>query len=452
MKGNKIVKKVIALSTSSFIFVACGNTYTSTITGTAIDGLLSGSTVCLDINSNDSCDSGEPNTTTNSDGTYSLSTEELGDYPILIFGGTDLATGNEFEGQLKDIVELRNTEPKKTATITPLTTIAAEIYQDELSSDSDYTISSARETLATNLGLTSEQITTSPLEDSTVFTKSQQIVQTARLLASSIRSDTDTSSTRDAFKHVVDQIATTVKSDTSGSIDVSKVVTNLQATTYNNAEISISSSLTTYISENNDDIATKVSNISSISELNSVQSEIDSTVVSVQSQLKSTSSNRTPVISGTPSTTISKYSPYSFTPSTLDLNSEDTLTYTITNKPSWASFNTSTGTLSGTPGFNTEGTYSNIIISVSDGTSSSTLSSFSIEVIESSRSVRICPAVVIYAINPSTNVCEFIKGACGIVPSGWQSCTPSTPSTPGSSSNSSPSAITAFTISGNATD
>ena len=56
------------------------------------------------------------------------------------------------------------------------------------------------------------------------------------------------------------------------------------------------------------------------------------------------------------------------------------MTFTINNQPSWASFNTSTGRLSGTPGAGDVGTYSNIRISVSDGTDSASLSAFSITV------------------------------------------------------------------------
>jgi len=87
--------------------------------------------------------------------------------------------------------------------------------------------------------------------------------------------------------------------------------------------------------------------------------------------------NHAPTISGTPATSIATGNQYSFTPTANDIDS-DTLTYSITNKPAWASFNTATGALSGTP--TTAGTYSNIVISVSDGTASTSLASFNIVV------------------------------------------------------------------------
>jgi len=86
-----------------------------------------------------------------------------------------------------------------------------------------------------------------------------------------------------------------------------------------------------------------------------------------------------PVISGTPSTTDTAGTYYSFTPTASDVDSSN-LTFSIVNKPSWAYFNTSTGTLSGTP---TAGTYSNIQITVSDGTLTTPLSPFSINVASS---------------------------------------------------------------------
>lgn len=76
--------------------------------------------------------------------------------------------------------------------------------------------------------------------------------------------------------------------------------------------------------------------------------------------------NSTPLISGTPTTSVSAGSAYSFTPTASDPDG-DPLTFSVQNKPDWASFNSSTGRLSGTPTNSNAGTYSNIVISVSDG-------------------------------------------------------------------------------------
>jgi len=90
--------------------------------------------------------------------------------------------------------------------------------------------------------------------------------------------------------------------------------------------------------------------------------------------------NRAPTISGTPGTSVNVGSAYSFTP-TADDPDDDTIAFGIANKPAWASFDTTTGRLSGTPAAADVGTSSNIVISVSDGKGgSATLPAFSITV------------------------------------------------------------------------
>jgi hypothetical protein len=89
--------------------------------------------------------------------------------------------------------------------------------------------------------------------------------------------------------------------------------------------------------------------------------------------------NDAPTISGTPSGSVGAGSAYAFTPSAHD-DDGDNLTFSISNKPGWAAFSTSTGRLSGTPSSAQTGTYSNIVIKVSDGKASASLAAFSIVV------------------------------------------------------------------------
>jgi hypothetical protein len=95
----------------------------------------------------------------------------------------------------------------------------------------------------------------------------------------------------------------------------------------------------------------------------------------------SNAANRPPVISGSPARSVNAGSAYSFRPTASDPDG-NTLTYSITNRPSWASFNTSTGQLSGTPTAAQSGTYSNIVIRVSDGRATASLPAFSITVVD----------------------------------------------------------------------
>ena len=86
-----------------------------------------------------------------------------------------------------------------------------------------------------------------------------------------------------------------------------------------------------------------------------------------------------PTISGTPSTSVQAGGSYSFTPTASDPGAS-TLSFSIQNMPSWASFSIATGKLSGTPTSSNVGTFSGIVISVSNGTAKAALASFSITV------------------------------------------------------------------------
>ena len=92
------------------------------------------------------------------------------------------------------------------------------------------------------------------------------------------------------------------------------------------------------------------------------------------------STNTPPTITGTPNTGVVVGTEYSFTPTVEDEDDGDILTYAINNKPTWATFSTATGTLTGTPMNSDVGTTMGIVISVSDGTESASLSAFNLEV------------------------------------------------------------------------
>lgn len=92
--------------------------------------------------------------------------------------------------------------------------------------------------------------------------------------------------------------------------------------------------------------------------------------------------NSSPTISGEPPISILYGEAYAFQPSANDPDG-DVLTFQIANGPAWASFDSSTGLLSGTPELANVGFYDDIAISVSDGKASSSLSAFAITVLQS---------------------------------------------------------------------
>ena len=95
---------------------------------------------------------------------------------------------------------------------------------------------------------------------------------------------------------------------------------------------------------------------------------------------KQISISTAPTITGTPPTTVNKNVSYSFTPTGSDNDDGYTLIYSITGTPSWASFDTTTGALTGTPDNDDLGTSESITITVSDGVLKASLTAFTIQV------------------------------------------------------------------------
>lgn len=90
------------------------------------------------------------------------------------------------------------------------------------------------------------------------------------------------------------------------------------------------------------------------------------------------SAGTAPTIRGTPATSVIETHEYEFQPTASD-SAGGKLTFSITNKPWWASFSSSTGLLSGTSLH--AATFSDIVICVSAGASRSCLPAFAVKVL-----------------------------------------------------------------------
>ncbi len=101
--------------------------------------------------------------------------------------------------------------------------------------------------------------------------------------------------------------------------------------------------------------------------------------VTVGSTAAATAAAPTASISGTPPTSVTVGSQYTFTPSATDSDG-GAMTFSIKNAPSWATFNASTGQLSGSPKSTDTGTTAGIVITVADGSATASLAPFSITV------------------------------------------------------------------------
>lgn len=103
---------------------------------------------------------------------------------------------------------------------------------------------------------------------------------------------------------------------------------------------------------------------------------------SIDAPSNPTPSNQAPTISGSPITSARVNEAYSFQPIASDPDGHS-LTFQIANKPAWATFDTGTGRLSGTPSTSSTGAFNDVRITVSDGRASSALPPFSISVTSS---------------------------------------------------------------------
>ncbi len=244
-----------------------------TISGVVVDGYIKNAKVCLDIDSNNICTSDEPTATTSYDGRFNFSTTQTGEYPIIISGGIDTATDESFDGTLKNIVSLTDSATQVSTTITPLTTMSAIVYQKEKETNQSYLFDTAKQTVASNLGLTLTQIDKDPLKDKVVFAKAQQIVQSVKLFSKTIQSDESNKiKNKELFDHIITQISLSVQEDTiSKDLNISKVVTKLEDTIYNNSSISIDNDTKEFIQNYTQEIKTKASEIVDINNLDNLQ-------------------------------------------------------------------------------------------------------------------------------------------------------------------------------------
>jgi len=168
MKQNEY--KIIALSLGTALLLGmsgCGSSddsdnssSTSTTTtatsssqsGVAIDGILMGSTVCIDVNVNNMCDAGEPSTITDNLGKFTIpATTAKG--PLLLVGGIDQSTGAAFTGSLK--------APEGSSVVTPLTSaVQSLVEKDKTLVEKDKKVQKAEASVKTAMGLSDVDLTT----------------------------------------------------------------------------------------------------------------------------------------------------------------------------------------------------------------------------------------------------------------------------------------------------
>lgn len=148
------------------MLTACGGGGSSTssnqLSGAVIDGYIEGAKVCLDVNSNGACESGEPTTTTNASGNYMLDTTGVSTNGLTIIAEIpNTAKDSDDAGQTLSAAGksayTMATPADKPLVITPLTTlIVGKVKTDNM------TVAQATTKVLEQLGLPSD---TNPHED-----------------------------------------------------------------------------------------------------------------------------------------------------------------------------------------------------------------------------------------------------------------------------------------------
>ena len=197
------MNSVSAFFTTLFIvlsFSACGSgassvssqtpelsskeTISLSFSGIVIDGLISGSTVCLYLYSNAIFNENDAITTSSSEGVFSfsnISAQEDSAISLIAKGGVDTATGKEFVGELKTILYTSDVSSSVYEYVTPLTDLVATRF---LSSQiQNYaTLETSRELVGNAYVIGKENVGASPRLYATIFSRTQEIQQTLALL------------------------------------------------------------------------------------------------------------------------------------------------------------------------------------------------------------------------------------------------------------------------------
>lgn len=126
-------------------------------------------------------------------------------------------------------------------------------------------------------------------------------------------------------------------------------------------------------------------------------------VALISSMLAACDDGSSPGLAGSPATTVAAGQSYRFQPRVVNVGKGRSLSFTIANKPSWASFSSSTGQLSGTPTASQVGVFPAIQISLQAGAVHASLPTFSITVVSPSPPPTSASSVTIFWQAPTEN-------------------------------------------------
>lgn len=163
---------------------------TTVLSGVAVDGYLSGATIFIDTNNNNTLDAGEASAVTNAAGAYTLTypgaPTDLNGKRLRALGGTDASTRHAFTHAMSALIA--DAAGKPFAPVSPLSTIVDAMVLSGAAPN----VTQARDTLAKMLGLTSAAVLdkdplTQVLAEPTLLQKMVAIQKSIEVMASADR-------------------------------------------------------------------------------------------------------------------------------------------------------------------------------------------------------------------------------------------------------------------------
>jgi hypothetical protein len=185
---------------------------TLSLSGKVIDGYIENASVFVDLNGNLQLDGDEPQTSTDSNGSFSFNGVEVpaGSYRVIATGGTDTLTGSLFEESLFSVVEI-NEEGTELGgyVVSPISTLITESYFTE-----NISLESAEEKISTILEINQsvDILHTDFIEagingDTDLFYKNQDVMLSLRTISTTLENSgtTEEDAYQVAVKNVVEQ-------------------------------------------------------------------------------------------------------------------------------------------------------------------------------------------------------------------------------------------------------
>ncbi len=213
------------------LVTACGGSGSSgalpsanILSGMAVDGYIQGASVFLDVNRNGVQDPGEPATSTDQSGRYTLdlgaTAGSVTGLPVIVTGGVDSDTGLVFTGKLSAPVE----SIQQAQVITPLTTLVDAMVAYQYAAD----VPTAKQKVAAALGLTVDQLSTDPVAAIAnapgIYTQAVTLQRSIQLLAAANAQSGEAS--HESQERVIKALAQAIRVQ-STPVDVAQLVASL---------------------------------------------------------------------------------------------------------------------------------------------------------------------------------------------------------------------------------